>query len=143
MKAIAFHLDEIPFVDGPSSEALKGYARKFIDQWCAMAGLTPIWMDVTRTLRKTNRNVAWSWTEFAQEFSPDHHLVFLDPAGTTPIADFDHPADGVIYCIGADEDGFGDLDLSPYDTVRLPCDQRYGFTTAAIVAADYMLRGGG
>ena len=141
MISIAFHLDEIPFVQEGESNTLKGYARKFIDQWCAMADMTPIWIDETKTLRKTNKTAFWSWQELLDEFAADHHFVFLDRDGSVYLDEFEHPIDNVIYCIGADYGKpFGDLDPLDCEKVRLRNARKcHGFTVVPMVTSSRML----
>ena len=103
-----------------------------------MAGMTPIWIDETRTLRKTNKTAFWSWQEMLEELH-DHRIVFLDGAGDIELKDFEHPEDNVIYCVGSDPDGFGDLDMTDKETVRLPIQGKWhGFTVVPIIAAARM-----
>ena len=137
--SIAFFLDELPFVEGLPSNVLKNYTRKFVDQWCSMANMTPIWIDGTKTLRKTNKNVFYSWSEMIANF-PDHNIIFLDPNGNEYLDEIEHPKDKVIYCIGADEEkGFGDLNINGFQSVKL---RRYGnwhgFNVVPIVVAARM-----
>lgn len=119
-----------------SEAALKDVARRFVDQWCAMANMTPIWIDTSEKLKKTNGNVFWSWEELVEKHGEDHTLIFLDESGTETIEHLEHPDDNVIYCIGADyEEGFGSIDLSTQQTVRLPINRScYAFTVVPIVA---------
>lgn len=138
MISVAFPVDEIPFVDG-EPHALRGYARKFVDKWCAMAGMTPIWIDETQTLRKTNGNVFYTWTEMLESLS-DHRFVFLDSGGGLFLDQMQHPERNVIYCVGYDrEEGFPGVDLGEQETVRMRrAGQWHGFTVVPIIAAERM-----
>ncbi len=124
------------------SNKLKGYARKFIDQWCSVAGLTPIWIDETKTLRKTNLTAFWSWQEMLDAFGDTHRVVFFDPKGDIDLTDLPPLKGEFIYCVGSDEKrGFGEVDLTQYETVRLSrVGVWHGFTIVPIVAASHMLR---
>lgn len=141
MKSIAFYVDGIPFIESTvSGTPLEDVARKFVDQWCAMAGMTPMWVNASQTMRKTNSNVFWSWEELLEKHGHDHTFIFLDEAGDETIEHLEHPDKDVIYCIGADYDEpFGSIDLSKQRTVRLPVNRScYGFTVVPVVTTSRM-----
>lgn len=141
MRSIAFFLETIPFIDSTISHTpILGATRRLVDQWCAMANMTPIWIDTTEVLRKTNGNVFWSWEELVEKHGEDHTLIFLDESGDVTIEHLEHPDDNVIYCIGADyEEGFGSVDLSKQQTVRLPVNKScYAFTVVPVVTTSRM-----
>jgi len=116
--------------------------RRMIDAWCAMAGMFPIMVDKTGSLRQTNNNV-FSTIQDAIAAFPDHKWVFMSMGGVTLLKDFVHPQQNVIYCVGSDTDGFQDLDLSNKITVRVQyADGRdnswYASTIVPIVIAHRM-----
>lgn len=138
--AIAFALSEFPFVEGKPEEKI-GYTRKIADQFAVMCGgIDIVWIDETKSLRKTNKNVVWSWEELFDQF-PGHRFVFLTPQGNNYLDEFEHPKDNIIYCIGHDATGFGELDISKAETLKLRTDRScYAITVFPFVVYDRFVR---
>lgn len=135
MKAFLFYLEEDTFILNQ---------RTLIDQWCAMAGLTHLVVDKTGFLKQTNNNI-FSSLQDAIDAHPECTWVFLSPHASQSLKDFTHPETDVIYCVGSDSDGFQDVDISKYQTIKLQREDGsdnswYASTIVPIVIAHRMFR---
>lgn len=120
-----------------------GDERRLVDQWCNMIGFEHIIIDKTKTMNKTNGNVFYDFQDMINMY-PEHRIVFLDINSKNNLKNCNHKKDeNVIYCIGSEIDGFGDLNLTDKETYKIFTTNKIEYhtlTVCSIIIADKLMR---
>ena len=94
------------------------YERSYswIHKHCGAYGLVPLVIDPTRTWATARPDLPQLIYHSLADVLADPRFVrcefvWLD-AGGTPLHEFDHPVDNVVYCVGSDADGFGNASFA-------------------------------
>ncbi len=133
MEAVLFYVED---------DTSLPHDRTRIDQWCAIAGITHLMVDLSATMSKVNGNVFYTIQEALDAF-PEDQFVFIIETGARLLTDYVHPAKDIIYCFGSDTDGFQGLNLSSYTTLKVQYangtdNEWYASTLVPLVVAHRM-----
>ncbi len=120
-----------------------GLMLNLIEKFANSAGMQSVVIDKTKTMRKTNGNVFWTFQECMDKY-PDHRFVFLD---VNSKKDFktcpQRRNEDVIFCIGGDVSGF-DVDLEDKEAYKIipstVSPEMMSVVVAGFVAADKHMR---
>ena len=118
----------------------------WLDHWCNKFGLLPIIIDRVSKAPKSLPNFKTVQEAIADDRFSNLEWVWLHPAAKMYLDEYNHPNDGIIYCIGSDFDGFDGMTvdelLGTTLKLRQPVEREgewYASLVVPIVAYDRFL----